>query len=140
METNKKVVQANRPAFIKVSEEDENGIIRSIQYGYTVYAEEKKEGERFYSYYIPSFNIHFFAESEEDGRKIGHAAMTAFFNYWVKNQGKKAFFEEIVRLGFKEAKLKTNARRNIKFSALKASIPPAFNRAAYSVSSDRVAA
>jgi len=128
METKQEVEQKNRPAFIKVSEEDEGGRIVAIQYGYQVYVGDKKESDGYFYYYIPSFNIHFFAKTEDEGEKKANAVMTSFFNYWVKNQGKKAFLDEIARLGFIKVKSKAKNKKDIRFNILKPSIPPAYKK------------
>ena len=128
MEKKQGVEQKIRPAYIKVSEIDEGGIIKAIEYGYSVYEKEKGPDEEYTSYFIPAFNIHFFAKNEEDKDKIEHAVMTSFFNYWAKNQGKKAFLEEIKRLGFVEQRTKTKEKKNIRFSITRPSVPNAFNK------------
>lgn len=128
MKMEQKVEQKSRPAFIKVSEIDEGGIIKAIEYGYSVYEKEKDADEEYTSYFIPAFNIHFFAKNEEDKEKIEHAVMTSFFNFWVKNQGKKAFIQEIKRLGFVEQNPKAKTKKDIRFSIVKPSIPNAFKK------------
>ncbi|WP_295649086.1 hypothetical protein [uncultured Mucilaginibacter sp.] len=130
MEKKQKVDEA-RPAFIKVSESIE-GVINGIQCGYAVYVADKKEGEKYFNYFIPSFNMHFFAETEEDGKIIGEAGIEGFFDYWVKNQGKKAFFDQIKKLGFVEVKSK--AKKAVRYSAIRPSIPMAYNHKAFDIS------
>lgn len=127
MKKEQKVEQKPRPAFIKVSEIDEGGIIRAIEYGYGVYVDEKPTEDGYYNYFIPAFNVHFFAKNEEDAERIEYSVMTSFFNYWVKNQGKKAFFDEIKRLGFVEARPTIAPKKNIRFDKKKPNVPPAFN-------------
>lgn len=141
METKQQVEDSPTAAFIKVSENGENGIISDISCAYAVYVTEKKENDRYFNYFIPAFNIHYFAETEEDGKIIGEAGVAGFFDYWIKNQGKKAFYEQIEKLGFVQDKstLKSNkeVRSNIKskpefrFQRLKPNVPPAYNHKAF---------
>lgn len=125
MKTKRKVASTTQPTFIKVSEVDESGIIHSIEYAYEVWISEQKDGGYNY-YYIPGFNIFFFAKSHEESEKKAKAAMTGFFNYWVKNQGKRAFLDELKRLGFEEKE--QNKIRNYKLPKNRANIPIAFNQ------------
>lgn len=137
--SSKAAADDTRPAFIKFS--DEACIIKQVEYGYDVYVAEKKEGDKYMNYYIPSFNIYYFAANDEDSKRIGDAAMTSFFNYWVKNQGKKAFLDEIKRLGFKESKAGTaKLRRGVRFSHLRDGIPSAFNKRPYTIQRGRIVA
>jgi hypothetical protein len=124
MKTSSKVA-TDGPTFIRVTKE-EGGIIKSIRYSYNVYEAEKNEGDKYTQYYIPGYEIYFYAKNKEDGNKIAQATMTAFFNYWVKNQGKKAFLEEIERLGFEEVKSSKN--NTLRFSSTRPSVPKAFTQ------------
>lgn len=133
MKTNQKVEQKDRPAFIKVTEK-EGGIIQSIQYSYEVYVSDKKNEH--IHFYIPGYNIFFFAKTQEEGERKADAAMTSFFNYWVKNQGKKAFLEEIIRLGFEETKIKQN--RNYKLPKNRPNVPSNFGKKVFT--SQKIAA
>ncbi len=134
MKTKPEVEQKNRPAFIKVSEEVDGGKINNIQCGYSVYVAEKKEGDKYYNFFIPAFKIHYFAESEEEGKKIGEVSVNAFFDYWLKDQGKKAFFDQIKKLGFIEVKRAVKSKKDFRFKASKPNIPLAYNHKAFDIS------
>jgi hypothetical protein len=126
MNTKQKVASANRPAFIKVSEDRQNGIIESIECEYSILIADKSDDDKYFRFYIPAFNIYYFSDIEEDGARMADAAVSTFFDFWIKNQGKIAFFDKIKRLGFVLTTSDLKEKKQMRFSITNTSIPPAY--------------
>ena len=58
----------------------------------------KKEESGLYTFYIPAIDVCYTANSEDEGRRIGKSATSAFLGYWGEERSK--FMMRIRVLGF----------------------------------------
>jgi len=70
-----------------------------IRYAYNALFIKEENG--MVSGYIPAFDIYFSAPDREIASKRGESLVAAFFNFWIKQQGFRAFVLQILKLGFK---------------------------------------
>ncbi|MFN0254527.1 hypothetical protein E6A44_003035 [Pedobacter ureilyticus] len=100
----------------------------TINYSFTTLYNESEEG--LYCY-IPGFDIHFFATSEEERTTIANAMTHSFFDFWVKEQGQKSFLLHLNRIGFRtqnhnfamQSLLNSRNIKKTKFKLLRDNIP-----------------
>lgn len=122
MNTKRKVDPRANATFIKVSESD--GVIIGVEARFEVWVGEKEQHERFFNFIIPAFDIHFVAESEQEGKEMVKVAVDGFFDYWIKDRSIYDFFNKIEKLGFKkQAPQIVNRRKVNKFSLTLPSLP-----------------
>lgn len=100
----------------------------TINYSFTTLFNEAEEG--MYCY-IPGFDIHFFATSDEERTSISRAMTQSFFDFWVKEQGQKSFLLHLNKVGFRtqnhnfamQSLLNSRKINKTKFKLLRDNIP-----------------
>ena len=113
----------NKRNFIQISP-------HNISYGFGTLNIQELDGS--YSWYIPSFDIYFSSKTKEQGNERARAMVKSFFNFWLTNQGFRAFALQLFKLGYKtstHAEFKnllnrTNLKATLKSSLSK--LPPEF--------------
>jgi hypothetical protein len=68
---------------------------------FSIFTKELTEGETHFSCYIPNFDIFYSVSSEENIEKRGKSMLKSFFHFWLKREGKRAFFLELHKKGFR---------------------------------------
>lgn len=102
-----------------------------VTYSFSILSQDEDEG---HACYIPGFDVYFFANTQEEILSIGRSMLSTYFDFWIKNQGYKAFFLELNKIGFRtenhtfamQKLLNRKKVGNTKFKLLRGNVPSEF--------------
>jgi hypothetical protein len=139
-----KIDHKKEPTFVKI---ETKGNMTTISYAFHVLQAKKEEKSKNFNYYIPAFDIYYFAKSEVEGDIIGEAMLESFFNFWFDHKGLDKLAIELHRLGFEAnnhkkvmADIVKNRTRKANFSSIRNSVPNGFETATVKLKSGELEA
>lgn len=77
---------------------DGKGVVIKVDYGYNYHSTDTKNN--MVSCYIPSLDLYFYSDSNENKQEIAGHAGEAFISSWINDEGFTSFIRKLKSLGY----------------------------------------